>query len=213
MPSPSPRPRASRGAPLRQGGVGRWRGRRSTDPFWNLIHTAEFLQGPHGCPWDRAQTVTSLLPHLIEEAWELFSAARTRDRTHLQEEVGDLLYTIVFLTLRAERQGWFNLESTLARTHAKMVRRHPHVFGSKRAASAEEAYAHWQASKARERSPRPSSKPVRPVLVAFWEWLRTAEDPAQAANDALLWLERRPRGRRLPRRKHARPTTSGRKRR
>jgi len=147
---------------------------RQLDPFWDLVKTAQRLQGPGGCPWDRAQTIRSLLPHLVEETWEAFCAGRRRRYAHLEEELGDVLYTVIFLTLIAQRRKRFNLETLLKNTRRKMIRRHPHVFGSWRARTVREAYAHWQAVKRRERRlDVSSSKGLRPLLVALWDLLRT----------------------------------------
>ena len=147
--------------------------RDSREAFGALVATARRLQAPGGCPWDRAQTVRSLLPHLIEETWEVFASARTRDHQHLREELGDVLYTVVFLTLLAERDGWFELSTLLEATRAKMIARHPHVFGTTQVATAAEAYRQWQSVKRRE-TPRHSSansKAVRPLMVALWREL------------------------------------------
>ncbi len=153
---------------------GRVEGRRS-DPFWDLVATAKRLQAPGGCPWDRAQTIPSLLPHLIEETWEVFEAVRTHHNDELQGELGDVLYCVLFLTLIAERSGWTTLEALLTATREKMVRRHPHVFGEQRVRRPHEAYRHWQASKRLEGARRHSpSDAFRKQLVAQWERLRTS---------------------------------------
>jgi len=162
------------------------------DAFWDLVAIAKRLQAPGGCPWDRAQTVQSLLPHLVEEAWEVFCAQRRRRRAELQEELGDVLYTTLFLTLIAERQGWFTLRALLQRTRRKMVRRHPHVFGTTpRARTAEEAYRHWQVAKRRERAERPPSRTLRPLLVKMWDAL--LEDAQAARRFQRALIARRPR--------------------
>ena len=162
------------------------------DPFWNLVATARRLNGPAGCPWDRAQSVQSLLPHLVEEVWEAFCAGRRRKRRDLEEELGDVLYTVVFLSLLAQRQGWFDLTTLLRNTRQKMVRRHPHVFGSTRAHSAQEAYAHWQAVKRREQHRHASSDStrVRPLLVALFEALRVQHHAPLVLEKALKALTR-----------------------
>jgi len=153
-----------------------------SDSFRNLVETAKVLQGPGGCPWDRTQTVGSLLPHLLEEAWEVWCAGRSRRRAELREELGDVLYTVLFLALVAERRHWFDLDTLLNQTAEKMVRRHPHVFGRERARSPEEAYRFWQEEKRRERvranRPRPSAKPVRLALAAVCELLRVYPEAA-----------------------------------
>ena len=160
----------------------------STDPFWNLVAIATRLHGPGGCPWDRAQTVRSLLPHLIEETWEVFCAQRKRNRAELQEELGDVLYTVIFLTLLAERQGWFNLEKVLLSVQEKMVRRHPHVFGKKQARSAQEAYAHWQEAKRQETRRGRSSNQLRPLIVELWDALRTNPQAPEVLRQTLREL-------------------------
>lgn len=114
--------------------------RLSGDPFWDLVATAKRLQAPGGCAWDRAQTLQSLVPHLIEETWEVFEAVRSRRPRHLQEELGDVLYTVLFLALIAERRGFADLRTLLDATRRKMVRRHPHVFGTRYAATPRDAY-------------------------------------------------------------------------
>jgi uncharacterized protein YabN with tetrapyrrole methylase and pyrophosphatase domain len=117
--------------------------------------------------------VPSLLPHLVEETWEVFEAVRSRKHRGLPEELGDVLYTTLFLILIAERHGWFTLEQVLRMTRNKMVRRHPHVFRpGARVKSAREAYRNWQASKGREGKRRHSpSDAFRNLLVAGWDRL------------------------------------------
>ncbi|MBI3324415.1 MAG: nucleoside triphosphate hydrolase [Candidatus Omnitrophica bacterium] len=159
---------------------------RLRDPFWRLVQTARTLQGPGGCPWDRAQTVSSLLPHLVEEVWEAWCAGGGRRRDHLQEELGDVIYTVVFIALLAERRGWFELRSMLEATAAKMVRRHPHVFGGKSAHTADEAYDAWQAAKHRERRGRRraavSQTAIRSVLIEICDLLRADPGSVKALN-------------------------------
>lgn len=146
---------------------------RRADPFWDLVATARRLHAPGGCPWDRTQTVRSLVPYLVEETWEVFCAHRRRREDELEEELGDVLYTVLFLALLAERDGRWTLNGLLNKTRRKMQRRHPHVFGAAHAASAKEAYGHWQAAKQRERKRKPAAPlpKLRPKLVRDWEAL------------------------------------------
>lgn len=169
------------------------------DPFWDLVATARRLQAPGGCPWDRAQTVESLMPYLVEETWEVFDAVRARRRRAFQEELGDVLYSVLFLTLVGQRHGWCDLATLLRVTREKMVRRHPHVFGARRATTPREAYAYWQAVKRTERSSPSRSKRLRPLLIAVWESVR--KDP-QMADTLERFLRERPSG--LSRRPSAR---------
>ena len=81
------------------------------------------------CPWDREQTATTIVPHTVEEAYEVADAVLAGDRDKLLDELGDLLYQTLFLSLLLEEQGLGGLEEVARRVHAKLVRRHPHVFG------------------------------------------------------------------------------------
>jgi uncharacterized protein YabN with tetrapyrrole methylase and pyrophosphatase domain len=142
------------------------------DPFWDLVTMARRLQAPGGCAWDRRQTLQSLLPCLIEEAWETFEVVKSRRLRDLEEELGDVLYTVLFLALIAERQGVLRLRPLLRRVQRKMVRRHPHVFGAHAGGTAAEAYQSWQTSKRREGSKAHSpSRQLEATLVGLWEWL------------------------------------------
>ena len=155
------------------------------DAFWDLVATAKHLQGPQGCAWDRAQTVQTLLPYLIEETWEVFDAIRSRRTRHLAEELGDVLYTVLFLALKAERRRWGTLDGLLRATRRKMIRRHPHVFGVKTAANPTAAYRQWQASKRLERKIAPSpSKAFRQRLVTHWEGLHEQQKTRRVPNES-----------------------------
>lgn len=144
--------------------------RRQDEAFQALVAVARRLQAPGGCAWDRAQSLDSLLPYLVEETWEVFEAIRRRRRRALSEELGDVLYTVLFLALVAERQGRFTLRQLLTATRRKMVRRHPHVFGTAPAPTPESAYQRWQASKRREgKRGHSPSEAFRRQLVASWD--------------------------------------------
>ena len=193
--------------------MGQTRPRRINDPFWDLVSTARRLQASGGCSWDRAQTVTSLLPYLIEETWEVFEVIRSRRYEELQEELGDVLYTVLFLTLIAERRGWCRLESLLTATRGKMIRRHPHVFGASRADSPTAAYRSWQCSKQLEGARRHSpSEQLRKQLVAWWDWLHEDPSAAQAVRmtAAPSPLARRNRARNVQAGSHGRRRTTAR---
>ena len=148
---------------------------QTRDAFWGLVRLSRRLQEPNGCAWDRAQTVPSLFPHLIEEVWEAFAALQEDRQEDLRDELGDVFYTCIFLALLAEREGWFTLEELLNESRRKMIRRHPHVFGSATAATAEEAYAHWKRSKGQETRRRRGTIPkkLRTLMVELWGRLLT----------------------------------------
>jgi len=158
---------------------------RQDDAFTALVAVARRLHAPGGCAWDRAQTVDSLLPYLVEETWEVFETVRRRRRQALMEELGDVLYTVLFLTLIAEKQGWFTLKQLLGGTRRKMVRRHPHVFGNAPAPTPETAYQSWQASKRREgKRGHSPTKAFRRQLVASWDRRLTGRSKRPSGSSA-----------------------------
>lgn len=109
------------------------------------------LRGPDGCPWDRAQDYDSMKGLLLEEAYEVIDALNQRDFDGLEDELGDLLFQVVFYARLAEEEQRFTLDDVIERLHAKLVRRHPHVFGQTRATTPQEALRSWLTVKERER--------------------------------------------------------------
>lgn len=109
-----------------------------------------------GCPWDNAQTHLSLRPHLLEETYEVLEAIGDGDPEHLCEELGDLLMQVVLHAKLAEQEGHFDLDDVAEGIRAKLVRRHPHVFGDASADSAAWVEGAWERLKARERPQRES---------------------------------------------------------
>lgn len=118
--------------------------------FERLLDLMATLRGPGGCPWDREQSRTSLKPYLIEETYEVLEAIERGAPDALREELGDLLFQVVFHARIAEEQGEFAMVDLLGRLVDKMVSRHPHVFGDASVASAGEALRQWEAIKQRQ---------------------------------------------------------------
>lgn len=122
--------------------------------FNDLVALMERLRSPQGCPWDREQTYVSLAPMLLEEAYEAFEAveeARAGNPAELRDELGDLLFQIIFYAQVAREQGEFTIDDVTEAIHAKMVRRHPHVFGDVTAEDSATVLLNWEAMKAEER--------------------------------------------------------------
>jgi tetrapyrrole methylase family protein/MazG family protein len=122
------------------------------------------------CPWDRDQTHRSLRPYLLEEAYEVLEALDAGDPSRLRDELGDLLLQVLMHAAIAAEAGSFDINSVAAATADKMVRRHPHVFGTAAVGSAEEVLHNWEALKANEYSEERSSvldgvPPALPALV------------------------------------------------
>ncbi len=103
---------------------------QSGDRFQKFCDIVARLRAPGGCPWDREQTHESLLPALIEEAYEVTEAAREENDVHFREELGDLLLLVVMHAEIAEESGRFNIDNIIQEISDKLIRRHPHVFGT-----------------------------------------------------------------------------------
>lgn len=104
-----------------------------------------------GCPWDREQTWASIAPHTLEEAYELADAIERGDVAHVRDELGDLLFQVVFQARIAEERGLFDFDDVATAISEKLERRHPHVFGDDSVRSAEEQTVEWERHKAAER--------------------------------------------------------------
>lgn len=102
------------------------------------------LRSPEGCPWDREQTKESLKPFLIEEAYEVLEALEEGNSEKLKEELGDLLFQIMFYTQVTEELGEFNVYDVIQTVKEKMIRRHPHVFGQAKAETSAEVLINWE---------------------------------------------------------------------
>ena len=102
------------------------------------------------CPWDREQTARTIVPHTVEEAYEVADAAVAGDEAELHGELGDLLFQVYFLSLLLEEQGRGDLESVAREVHAKLVRRHPHVFGDAEARTPGRVRERWEAIKSEQ---------------------------------------------------------------
>ena len=118
----------------------------------DLLAIMQRLRDPQtGCPWDQAQDFASIVPYTIEEAYEVADAIERGDLLELKDELGDLLFQIVFYAQLAQEQGLFEFADVVTAICAKMIRRHPHVFGSKQYANEDELHQAWEKIKAKER--------------------------------------------------------------
>jgi len=120
--------------------------------FERLVALQARLRAPNGCPWDREQTHATLRTYLIEEAYEVLDAMKSGDDAKFANEMGDLLLQVVFHSQIATEEGRFTVADVIREVHEKMVRRHPHVFGEKRAKDAAEVLRNWEQIKAQERA-------------------------------------------------------------
>jgi nucleoside triphosphate diphosphatase len=124
------------------------------DRFARAVSIMERLRAPGGCPWDREQTFDSIKPYTLEETYEVLEAIDNRDWDELKGELGDLLLQVLFYSEMANEQGSFSIDDVLDRLSAKLIDRHPHVFGDVRAETAADVKRNWEALKADERKKR-----------------------------------------------------------
>lgn len=121
------------------------------DAFDSLLKVAERLNGPDGCPWDRTQAFFSLQPYLLEEVHEVIEAVDSKDDEKTVEELGDLLYTIIFYCKIAQRDKRFSIREVIETVEAKLIHRHPHVFGDTKLDTPQEVMKEWEERKLKEK--------------------------------------------------------------
>lgn len=124
---------------------------QTLEALQELINVVAKLRSPQGCPWDLAQTPSSLTPYVIEEAYEVVDAIQTGDKKAISEELGDLLLQVVLQAQIASEAGDFSLQEVAEGIAQKLIRRHPHVFADVTVASMEEVHKNWETIKAAEK--------------------------------------------------------------
>jgi MazG family protein len=168
-----------------------------------LVRVMARLRAPGGCPWDREQDHRSLAKHLLEEAHEVLDAIDGEDAEKLRDELGDVLLQVVFHSQMASEEGAFDIDDVAGATVAKLIRRHPHVFGDARVDSAGEVLVNWERIKAEEKGAQRLDEDIPITLPALaraakvqrraagwgFEW-RSTEDALDAIREELDELER-----------------------
>ena len=157
-------------------------------PITALINVMAALRHPEtGCPWDRAQDFATIAPYTIEEAYEVQSAIATGEPAPLQDELGDLLFQVVYHAQLASERGWFGFDDVARTITDKMIRRHPHVFGEEAARDAGQQTAAWEAQKAAERLTRAEAGALDGVAPALPALARAQKLTARAARIKFDW--------------------------
>lgn len=123
-----------------------------------LIDVVAQLRSPDGCPWDRVQTLETLTPYVIEEAYEVVDAIKSGDQKAIAEELGDLLLQVILQAQIASEEGQFSLTEVAQGITEKLIRRHPHVFGDVSVQNAEEVRYQWEQIKAAEKGETPAER-------------------------------------------------------
>ncbi|WP_026286299.1 nucleoside triphosphate pyrophosphohydrolase [Salsuginibacillus kocurii] len=160
--------------------------------FSTLREVIQTLRGPGGCPWDKKQTHASLKKYLIEETYEVLEAIDEEDDEHLVEELGDVLLQVMLHAQIGEDEGFFNVEDVIETLTAKMVRRHPHVFGEGTAGNADDVKLTWEAVKQAERETGKTSSVLEEVSSAQPALLFAYELQKKAAKVGFDWGESAP---------------------
>ncbi len=154
-----------------------------------LLDIMRRLRDPKsGCPWDLEQSFASIAPHTIEEAYEVAEAIEANDPEMIKDEVGDLLFQVVFYARLAEEKGWFDFAAIAAAIAEKMIRRHPHVFGQAKIDSAAAQTVAWEALKSAERKNKSGdSSALDGVSLALPALTRAAKLQKRAARIGFDW--------------------------
>ena len=153
-------------------------------PIEKLRDVMRRLRDPeNGCPWDLEQSYKTILPHTLEEAYEVADAIEREDMTELKDELGDLLFQVIYYTQMAEEDGLFTFDEVAEQAADKMISRHPHVFGDQKAADAEAVIDIWENQKEKEKEGGTLDKVTRglPAL------LRAQKLQKKAAKTGFEW--------------------------
>lgn len=157
--------------------------------FTKLREIIAVLRGPNGCPWDKEQTHESLKRYLIEETYEVIDAIDSEDTNHLIEELGDVLLQVMLHAQIGEDDGYFSIADVIEGISAKMIRRHPHVFGDKTAKDAAEVVQNWQEIKKQEKGETREVPLLEGVSRSQPNLLRAYELQKRAAKVGFDWQE------------------------
>ncbi|HJS75070.1 MAG TPA: nucleoside triphosphate pyrophosphohydrolase [Vicinamibacteria bacterium] len=155
------------------------------DELLKLMALMARLRSADGCPWDREQTMRSLRPFVLEEAYELVEAIGGGEKDSIREELGDLLLEIVFVNQIAVEEDLFRMEDVIRGIHDKLVRRHPHVFEAERVSSANKALERWEEIKEREKGARASA--IDGVAASLAALARAQKVSTRAAKAGFDW--------------------------
>jgi MazG family protein len=154
-----------------------------------LLQIVDTLRGKNGCPWDQKQTPETVIVYLIEEAYELAEAIQRENPDQIREELGDILFHILFITKIYRERGGFDLRNVVETITAKMIRRHPHVFDQKRMISSEEVIRNWHKIKIDEKKAPRKGSMLDSVPVNLPALLRAYRLTDRAAQSGIDWMD------------------------
>ncbi len=153
----------------------------------DLVAIMRHLRGEKGCPWDRAQDHQSLMPYLLEETYEVLEAIEMKDSHMMKEELGDLLLQVVFHCSIAEEKGDYNFREVVDGICSKLINRHPHVFGNRKAGDCNGALKNWEASKRREKGIDSYTRMLEDIPKALPSLMRSYKVQQKAALAGFDW--------------------------
>ena len=153
----------------------------------SIIDLIEILRGENGCPWDRKQTPETIAVYLLEEVYELVDAVESKDPDGVCEELGDVLFHILFISLLFREMGHFDIKDVIDFNIEKMTRRHPHVFGKEKIDSVEEVRERWHQIKKEEKSLAKKASILDSVPVGFPALMRAYRISERAAKTGFDW--------------------------
>jgi len=154
-----------------------------------LIRLVKTLRGKHGCPWDKKQTPRDVSVYLIEEVFELADAIQAGHPEQIREELGDVLFHIVFIARMFQERGEFDLSDVAQTITEKMTRRHPHVFGEGNVNTSEEVVENWHKIKLSEKKSTPQQSTLDSIPVQLPALIRAYRMSERAANSGFDWAE------------------------
>lgn len=161
----------------------------AADSLEELIHLIQALRGKEGCPWDKQQTPQSISRYLIEEVYEFVDAVESGNSDNICEELGDVLFHVLFLAELYREKGSFDIASVARRNTEKMTRRHPHVFGSFRIDSTDEVRKQWHQIKQEEKRVSKSASALDSVPVKMPALMRAYRISEKAARTGFDWTD------------------------
>ena len=161
---------------------------RTAEKFLALLEIISRLRAPDGCPWDKKQTPQTFKQYLVEETHELLEAINDDSPSHICEELGDLLFQVIFLNNLYQEKNLFTLCDVIDSISAKMIRRHPHVFGSETVNSEQELRQQWQAIKNQENEQKEQPRHLLDSIPKSLPALRRAQRVAdRVAREGFDW--------------------------
>ena len=165
---------------------------QKTYAFEDLREIMVRLRAPDGCPWDREQTHQSIKEYFLEEAYEFLEALEDGNDPHMREELGDLLLQVVFHAQIGAERGAFGMEDVIQELSEKLVRRHPHVFGTTEVSGSDEVVANWETIKNTEAGKEERKSRLDGIPHTFPALVRAKKLQVRAAKDGFDWPSAEP---------------------